>query len=82
VLLYIAAEDRKFAVIGDEAIHHKVDADFWNSITQKLHNDFGETNYCKGIVESIERISEILNKYFPASENWKHNELDNDISFE
>ncbi|MBK6275787.1 MAG: TPM domain-containing protein [Chitinophagales bacterium] len=82
VLIYIAAEDRKFAVIGDEAIHQKVDNDFWNSITQKLHNDFLESNYCKGIVESIERISEILINYFPQTDNWKHNELDDEISFE
>ena len=62
VLIYIAAEDRKFAVIGDE--------------------DFLESNYCKGIVESIERISEILINYFPQTDNWKHNELDDEISFE
>ena len=82
VLIYIATEDRKFAVIGDEAIHEKVGNNFWNSIAQKLHNDFLETNYCKGIVESIERISEILNKYFPQTDNLKHNELDDEISFE
>lgn len=82
VLLYIATDARKFAIIGDEAIHQKVDNNFWNKITQKLQNDFSQNNYCKGIVESIERISEILKKQFPNTEDWKHNELNDEISFE
>lgn len=81
-LIYITTEDKKFAVIGDEAIHEKVGSKFWNDITQKLHKDFTENNYCKGVVESIERISDILKKYFPQTDNLKHNELSDEISFE
>ncbi len=82
VLIYIATEDRKFAIIGDEAIYQKIDPDFWNSITDKLHNDFIESAYCKGIVETIESISDVLTKHFPQTDNWKHNELEDEISFE
>ncbi|MFN8282047.1 MAG: TPM domain-containing protein [Chitinophagales bacterium] len=82
VLIYIAAEDRKFAVIGDEAIHQKVAADFWNKIAQKLQSDFTETNYCKGIIETIERVGDILKKHFPQMQHGKHNQLEDDISFE
>lgn len=82
VLIYIAVRDRKFAVIGDEAIDHKVDNRFWLSITQNLHNDFINQKYTNGVINAIELVGNALIKYFPDVDELDRNELPNDISFE
>lgn len=82
VLIYIAVKDRKFAVIGDKAIHNKVENDFWSNITQQLHNEFIEKNYSNGVINAIETIGKTLVKYFPDVDELDRNELQNDISFE
>ena len=82
VLIYVAVKDKKFAVIGDEAIHHKVDNDFWKAISQKLHTEFIEQHFANGIINAIETIGKTLTKYFPNVDELDRNELTDDISFE
>lgn len=82
VLIYIAVKDKKFAVIGDEAIYNKVDNDFWTSVTQNLHNDFVKQNFATGVINAIEMVGKTLIKYFPDVDELDRNELPNDISFE
>lgn len=36
VLFYLAVEDRKFAIIGDEGINKVVPADFWDNIRETM----------------------------------------------
>ena len=82
VLIYIAVKDKKFAVIGDKAIHSKVDSNFWKNITHQLHKEFAEQHYSNGIINAIETIGKTLVKYFPDVDELDRNELQNDISFE
>ncbi len=82
VLIYVAPEDKKFAVIGDEALHKKVDDVFWDNLVSKLHDSFSEGNYCNGIIDCIEKIGQVQKKYFPDIHLLDHNELSNEISFE
>lgn len=82
VLIYIAVKDRKFAVIGDEAINKKVDTDFWSAITQKLHNDFVAQQFADGIIQAIKTVGDTLIKYFPDLDELERNDLPDDISFE
>jgi len=82
VLIYIAVKDRKFAVIGDQAIHSKVDDDYWKTISAKLHDEFVEHHYAEGIIRAIETIGKTLTKYFPDVDELERNELPDDISFE
>lgn len=82
VLIYIAAKDRKFSVIGDEALHEKVGKDFWKNITEQLHNDFQMNNIGTGICNAIDTIGVALLKYFPAIDELDRNELPDDISYE
>lgn len=81
-LIYVATQDKKFAVIGDEALNKKVDDDFWKQLVAKLHESFVEENYCNGIIDCIEKIGQIQKKYFPDIHLLDHNELSDEISFE
>ena len=82
VLIYIAVRDRQFAVIGDEAIHKKVDDDFWKDISHQLHNSFKNEQAFQGILNAIETIGKTLSTYFPDIDKLDRNELPDDISYE
>ena len=82
VLIYIAVKDRKFAIIGDEAIYQKVDNNFWSAVAQKLHNEFVETHFADGVINAIESVGKTLIKYFPDVDELERNELPDDISYE
>ena len=53
VLFYLAYDDRKFALVGDEGIHLKVGPDFWQTVKDKCIDDFKEQRYVKGLQEEI-----------------------------
>lgn len=82
VLIYVAVKDRKFSIIGDEALHEKVGSDYWKLLTSQLHNDFVAGQYANGILKSIATIGNTLAKYFPDVDELDRNELPDDISFE
>ena len=65
VLIFVASESRKFAILGDEGIHEKVSNSFWDR-TRDLMADFFMKNEMKnGIVAGIRSIGEKLQQYFP-----------------
>lgn len=80
VLFYLAYEDRKFAVLGDQGIYEKVAPDFWNSTKDLLRNHFSSNQFAKGLCEAIAEAGIQLKRYFPY-ESDDINELPDDISF-
>jgi len=79
VLFYLAVEDRKFVVIGDDGIYHKVPSNFWDGITRDVIAHFQEGRYADGLIAGIEKAGEQLATYFPHQADDK-NELPDDIS--
>jgi uncharacterized membrane protein len=79
VLFYLAVEDRKFLILGDEGIYHQVPADFWDAITAEVLEAFQEDRCAEGLVLGIERAGEQLARLFPALPD-ATNELPDDIS--
>lgn len=79
ILIYVAYEDRKMAIFGDEGIHSKVPADYWQSTLQKLQTAFAKGLYCEGLVQAISDVGHNLKNIFPYQLD-DRNELDNDIS--
>ncbi|MFN8237083.1 MAG: TPM domain-containing protein [Chitinophagales bacterium] len=82
VLLYIAVKDKKFAIIGDEAIHMKVHPDFWNVLLQELKENFSNEHFMEGITRCVHTIGTTLSTHFPDIDQLDRNELPNDLSFE
>ena len=79
VLIYIATEDKKFAICGDKGINDVVPEDFWESTKEIMRNDFKKGNYKQGLIDGILEAGNVLKKYFPycADDN---DELSNEIS--
>jgi uncharacterized membrane protein len=80
VLIYLAVKNRKFAIIGDEAIHTVVTESYWDSIKNKMLNHFRENRFSEGLIEAIIETGHQLKKHFPYQTD-DVNELPDEISF-
>lgn len=80
VLLYVALEDHKLAIIGDTGINSMVPADFWKNIKDKLVERFSHHEITEGICEAVLQAGEELKHWFPCQPD-DVNELSDDISF-
>jgi uncharacterized membrane protein len=80
VLIYLAVNDHKLAIIGDKGIDEAVPDDFWDAIKNDLVSRFKEGKYTEGMVEGIHASGEQLKAHFPYQSD-DTNELSNDISF-
>jgi len=79
VLIYVAVQNKAFAIYGDKGIHELVAANFWNDTKTIIENQFKSGNFKQGLVEGILHAGEQLKKYFPFSD-LDQNELTNEIS--
>ncbi len=81
VLIYLATEDRKFAILGDEGIHRVVPENYWEGVKEKIQEQFREGKIYEGICLGIREIGEKLKTYFPVEKD-DRNELPDTISEE
>lgn len=81
VLIYIAEESHKFAIIGDAGIHEKVGSDFWDQSKNLMLQHFIKGEFVQGIKAAVLSCGEALKAHFPYQKN-DTNELSNDISYE
>jgi len=79
VLIYLAIENRTFAICGDKGINDVVAVDFWDSTKDVMQSHFRKKNFKKGLIEGVLKAGEQLQKYFPW-EKGDVNELSDDIS--
>lgn len=77
-LIYIAIEDKVFAILGDIGIHEKVGQEFWDNAKAIMKKHFLNGEVVSGIEKAIEQIGGALKMYFPY-EDGDVNELPNDV---
>ncbi len=76
---YMAVKDKKYAVIGDRGIDEKVPRGYWAFLRDRMQNYFIKEAYLEGLLDSIEDVTQHLEKHFPYPPN-DTNELPDDIS--
>ena len=79
VLIYVAVNDKKFVIYGDEGINNLVPTNFWNSTKDVMQAHFKNGNFKEGIVSGVLKAGEELQVHFPYQKDDK-NELSNEIS--
>lgn len=79
VLFYVAVDDHKFAIIGDEGIDKVVPNNFWESVRDEVITEFVKGDHSKGLVLGILHAGEKLKEYFPYGDK-DENELSDEIS--
>lgn len=80
VLIYLAVEDRKLAILGDAGINMKVPKGFWDETKDVMIHHFKEGNYAQGLSEGIIKAGEQLKEHYPYEKD-DTNELSDEISF-
>lgn len=80
VLVYVALEDKKFAIIGDTGIDTLVADDFWDSTKELMLEKFKIGHIAEGISIGIIEAGKQLKRYFPHNSD-DVNELSDDIVF-
>lgn len=79
VLIYIAVNDRKFAIYGDSGIDKVVPKDFWNSTKDSIQAQFKKGHFKQGIIDGVLKAGEELKAHFPWNAD-DTNELSNEVS--
>lgn len=79
VLIYLAVNDHKFYILGDEGIHKKVPDDFWESTKDVMQAQFKKGKFKQGLIDGILRAGEQLKTHFPHQDD-DINELSDEIS--
>lgn len=79
VLIYLAYEDRRFAIAGDKGINDVVPADFWDTTKNEMSKYFKQGQFETGVIHGINEATKHLAAYFPHRAGDK-NELSNEIS--
>ena len=80
VLVYVAVESRKFAIIGDAGINNAVPDNFWDEIKERMRSAFSAGEYVGGISVAVKEAGNSLKKYFPYQSD-DINEQPDEISF-
>ena len=81
VLIYVAIEDRKFCILGDEGIHQAVTQTFWDATRDAMLTKFSTGHIIEGISDAVLECGRQLKNYFPYQDN-DQNELPDEISYD
>jgi len=65
VLIYLAVEDRKLAIIGDDAIHARVGDEYWIRVRDGMVSRLREGRAREAVVEAVGEVGRALSRHFP-----------------
>ncbi|HEX6850545.1 MAG TPA: TPM domain-containing protein [Candidatus Polarisedimenticolaceae bacterium] len=80
VLVFLAVDDRRFAIVGDKGIHEKVGAAFWDALRDALADRLRAGRAADGLIETVEAIGAELSRSFPRAGD-DRNELADRVSY-
>ena len=81
VLIFVAYDDRKFAILGDTGINDVVPEGFWDGEVEELGRYLKAGRPVDGICEISAHMGERLSQYFPGERD-DENELSNEVNFD
>jgi uncharacterized membrane protein len=64
-LILVAPAARKFAVLGDRALHERVGETFWRDVVDETQPYFARGAVDEGVLHAVARIGSALREYFP-----------------
>ncbi|MDR3670564.1 MAG: TPM domain-containing protein [Holophaga sp.] len=81
VLIFLVPGRKRFAVLGDLAIHAKVGQAFWEDVVACLSAHFSRGDFTEGLVEGIRLVGDRLAAHFPGASAPDQDELPDDVDF-
>jgi uncharacterized membrane protein len=65
VLIFVAPRSKKFAVIGDAAVHAQCGDAFWRQLAEAMSGYFRNGEFSEGIAHGVQQAGELLAEHFP-----------------
>jgi len=65
VLIFVAPRARKFAIVGDEAVHQKCGDELWQRLVAQMREHFRNEKFSHALIEAIHEIGHTLAAHFP-----------------
>ncbi len=81
VLIFIAYQDRKLAILGDAGINNVIPEGFWDNEVEELARFLKAGRPVDGLCEIIAHMGERLSQFFPGERD-DENELSNEVTFD
>ncbi len=82
IIIYIALQDRQFALFGDKVIYEKAGgASFWAKAAQTLSGHLRKNELTEGLCNCIRELGTALANHFPYDPSINKNELPDEIVF-
>ncbi len=66
-LILVAPNARRFAIVGDRALHARVGDAFWHAVVEESRTYFARDAVTEGIVHAVGRVGEALHAHFAAT---------------
>jgi uncharacterized membrane protein len=82
VLVYLALDDRKLAIVGDEAIHARVGDSYWARVRDTMVAHLRAESARDAVVRAIEDLGHVLAEHFPRQAGDEPGDLTNEVSAE
>ena len=81
VLIYLALDDRRLAILGDEAIHRNVGDAYWARVRDGMVEKLRAGSARDAVVAAVGDVAAVLQRFFPHRPD-DTNELSNRVSVE
>lgn len=79
VLVYLAVEDRKLAIVGDEGIHARVGDEYWAGVRDRMVERLRAGAVQDALVTAVTEVGATLARFFPRQPG-DVDELPDDVS--
>jgi uncharacterized membrane protein len=79
VLIYLAVEDRKLAIVGDEGIHRQVGDTYWETVRDLMIAHLREGRALDAVLAGVAEVGRVLARHFPRRPD-DQNELSDQVS--
>lgn len=79
VLIYLAVEDRRLAIVGDEGVHARVGDGYWQRVRDGLVEKLRAGAPREALVTAVAEVGTVLRVHFPRRPD-DRNELSDQVS--
>jgi uncharacterized membrane protein len=79
VLVYLAVEDRKLAIVGDEGIHARVGDEYWSGVRDRMVERLRAGALRAAVIGAVAEVGATLARFFPRRPD-DVDELPDDVS--
>lgn len=79
VLIFVAPQAHKFAVIGDAAVHQRCGDDFWRQLAAEMTGHFRNSEFSAGLLHAVRKAGALLAQHFPPRPG-DRNELSDEVA--